>query len=214
MNLLSSLNIAVPGIAFFTGLFCFRSLSKNFKLVLIFTALAFFTEITLRVLLENGVKSTLPGLHFYIMAEFLLWALFYRNMLHPYIHKNILAACILIFEMYVVINVVFIQDLFTMPHLARAIEGLILVVFSVVLFSKIMLETKYRKLWTEPIIWLNLAVLFYFSGNFFFNILFNIILEYSIEFSRLTVRYYNISSVIFYLLITTSFILSKNRQSN
>ena len=207
-------NVSVTGIAFFAGLYSFRNIGRNFKFIVIFTGIAFITENTLTVLIAWGVKNTMLGLHFYIMVEFLLWTLFYRSMLHPYIRKRLLASVLLLFELYVVINMVFIQDLFTMPNLVRSIEGLILVLFSILLFARIMVETKYRKLWTEPVIWINIAVLFYFSGNFFFNILFNLILEYSREFSKITVIYFTVLNAFFYLMIATGFLKARVKNRN
>ena len=209
MPIHSFINISVAGIAFFSGLYSFRNVSRNFKLVVVFTGIAFITEMSLTILIARGIKTTMPGLHFYIMVEFLLWALFYRSMLHPYIRKSLLTAFILVFELYVLIIVLFIQDLFTMPNLVGSIEGLILVLFSILLFARIMVEAKYQKLWSEPLVWINIAVLFYFSGNFFFNILFNLIMEYSNEFSKVTLKYFMGLNAFFYLMIATGFLKAR-----
>lgn len=205
------INISVAGIAFLTGLYCFRSLTKSFKIIFIFTAFAFLTEISVSIAIAAGLKTT-PALHFYIIIEFLLWALFYRILLHPLIHKKILDVIIFLFELYVIINLLFIQNLSTMPNFVRAVEGLLLVLFSVLLFYKFIIESKYLEIQKEPLVWINAAVLIYFSGSFFFNILFNLILENSLEFSRITSYYFTGLNAFFYLLIVFGFLLQKKHK--
>lgn len=208
------LHISVVGITFLSGIYSFRSHNKSLKILFIFTVFAFLTELSLAALIAAGHKNTIPGLHFYIIIEFLLWALFYRISFHPFIHKRILTAIIILFETYVIINLLFIQDLFTMPNLVRSVEGLFLVLFSILLFSKFMIESKHREIHKEPLIWINTAVLIYFSGNFFFNILFNMILENSREFSRITTYFFTGLNGLFYLLIASGFLLQRKKVKN
>ncbi|MFW5755203.1 MAG: hypothetical protein ACOCWK_01285 [Tangfeifania sp.] len=172
------------------------------------------TEILGSALIAAGIRNTIPGLHFYIIFEFLLWAIFYKNVLHPFIHKKIMIAILILFESYAIINLLFIQDLFTMPNLVRSVEGLLLVLFSVLLFSKFMVESKHREIQKEPLMWINAAVLIYFSGNFFFNILFNLILENSREFSRITSYFFTGLNGLFYFIIAFGFVLQKHKPGN
>ncbi|MGM0621568.1 MAG: hypothetical protein ACQETJ_11030 [Bacteroidota bacterium] len=207
------IHIAEVGIAFLAGLYSFRGLNKSLKILFIFTGLAFVTEISGSALIAAGIKNTIPGLHFYIILEFFLWALFYKSVLHPFFHKKIIIAIIILFESYAIINLLFIQDLFTMPNLVRSVEGLLLVLFSILLFSKFMVESKHPEIQKEPIIWINTAVLIYFSGNFFFNILFNLILENSREFSKVTTYFFTGLNGLFYFLIAFGFLLQKKYHS-
>ena len=208
------LHIGVAGIAFLAGLYSLRSLNKSLKILFLFTAFAFLTEISLAALIAAGIKNTIPGLHFYIIFEFLLWALFFKSVLHPFIPKKIIIAIIILFESYTIINLLFIQNLFTMPNLVRSVEGLLLALFSILLFSKFMVESKHREIQKEPLMWINTAVLVYFSGNFFFNILFNLILENSREFSRTTTFFFSGLNGLFYLLITFGFLLQRKKVKN
>lgn len=74
-------------------------------------------------------------------------------------------------------------------------------------------EAKIENLWKEPTVFVNVAVLVYYSGNLFFSLLFNVILEYSRAFSKMTVVYYSILNALFYFLIAYSFMLAgKNRK--
>ncbi len=72
-----------------------------------------------------------------------------------------------------------------------------------------MLEAKIMKLADEPLIWINTALLIYFTGNLFFYILFNVILEASRAFSKITVQYYSGLMALFYILIAIGFFKAK-----
>ena len=68
-----------------------------------------------------------------------------------------------------------------------------------------MVEAKIKSISQEPMIWINTAVLLYFSGNLFFNILFSIILETSRDFSKFTTYFIVWLTAAFYLLIAIAF---------
>ncbi|WP_303923568.1 hypothetical protein [Draconibacterium sediminis] len=68
-----------------------------------------------------------------------------------------------------------------------------------------MVEAKIMSLWDEPLIWINGALLIYYSGNLFFTVLFNLILEYSREFSKITVVSFSVILTLFYVLVTIGF---------
>jgi len=50
--------------------------------------------------------------------------------------------------------------------ISRSTEGVLLIVHSTIYFSKLFKEKKIKKLEAEPSVWLNIAVLVYFSGSF------------------------------------------------
>lgn len=68
-----------------------------------------------------------------------------------------------------------------------------------------MTEANIERLGQEPLIYINIAVLIYYSGNLFFSLLFNLLLEYSKEFSKLTTYYYVAIVTLFYILIAIAF---------
>jgi hypothetical protein len=68
-----------------------------------------------------------------------------------------------------------------------------------------MVEAKIMSLWDEATIWINGALLIYYSGNLFFTVLFNVILEYSREFSKITVISFSVILALFYALVTVGF---------
>jgi hypothetical protein len=117
---------------------------------------------------------------------------------------------VVLYELYFLINSFFIRGIFEYPAMARAISIIIIVLFSILYFYKTMVEAKISSLFDEPQIWINAAILIYFSGNLFFHILFNVIFENSPEFGKLTFFYLRILNAIFYVLIAVGFYLCKS----
>ena len=206
--------ILVCGIAFASGLYSYRYLGKKYKFLIVFTAFAFCTEIVMSIATRTGyLKNTMPELHFYLMVEFFLLALFYRQQLNGFVKKNIIVIIIIIFELYLLLNALFISDLDDFPNITRSLEGLILVSFSIILFYKILIELKYENIWKIPLVWINFAVLFYFTGIFFHNILFNVILNYSRELSKMLHKYFALIDILFYLIISAAFLMARKFHS-
>lgn len=136
--------------------------------------------------------------------------MFFLVTLKDFIKPVYIISLIISFEVLSLINVVFIQDLYEFPSLTGSIGALILFLFSVAFFTKVMAEAKILKLSQEPLIWINSAVLVYYTGNFIFYALLNYANNHSREFALLTVKFFSIINLLFYLLITIGF-LKTNR---
>ena len=147
----------------------------------------------------------MPKRHLYTCVSFLLLGLFYNVSLKGLFKKNVVLFIIVLFEIYFVVNSLFIRGINEYPGIARSISILILVLFSVLFFYKVMIEAELTKLSKEPMIWINTAIMIYFSGNLFFNILFDLIFDYSKEFGVLVFYYFRILNVLFYSLIAIGF---------
>ena len=139
------------------------------------------------------------------MVEFFIIGLFYSGVLKGLLSKRIIIAIIVLFELYSVVNALFLQSIFEYPAFPFAISTIFIVGFSILFFYKIMTEVRVLNLWKEPLIYINLAVLIYFSGNLFYSLLFNLILDYSREFSKITVQYFAVLNTLFYILNAIGF---------
>lgn len=205
MQLRHLVGLATELVAVFFGFINYRELDKKTVWLFYFTCFAFIVELTINVLtLGFGIENTLNLLHLYVPVEFLLIAIMYFYALKRHFNKKVLLLIIIGFEVYCIINPLFIQGLREYTF-ARSISSLILILFSILYFNTIMVEARVKKLSQEPMIWINVAVLIYFSGNFFFNILFSPILDYSREFSKITADAFIVMNALFYLLIAIGF---------
>jgi hypothetical protein len=196
-------------VSFFIGLIRFKYFSSEIRFVFYFVAFSVFTELFTEIYKAVVERNTMPIGHFYIPISFLLLGLFYRSALKNYINQKVLNGIIVTFLFFSLINVLFIQSLFEFANITGALSAIILCVFSILLFAKIMSEAKIKKLGAEPLVWINLGILFYHAANFFFYILFNYTLSISTEFARGTIYFNWMVGILFYILIIIGFILTK-----
>lgn len=205
MQLKQGINLGAELIAVASGFINYKKLDKKFLFLFYFVLFAFLTEISLNVLHDVfDFNNNLSLLHFYIPVEFLLLSLIYYWCLGRFYGKYFMVTAIVGFEIYCIINPLIFQGLNEYSN-TRSIGGLLLILFSILYFYKLLAEAKIKSLINEPMIWLNIAVLFYFSGNLFFNLLFSFILDYSREFSKISTWYFGGLNVLFYLLIAVGF---------
>ena len=151
------------------------------------------------------ISNNMPLGHIYISLSFIFLALFYLYELKNFIDKKIIVAVIILYELFCLHNVIFFQSHLAFPSIPGAISSLLLVTFAILLFANIMKEGKIQVLTDSSIIWINSAVLLYFSGNFFYYTLFNFMLNYSREFLNRTFIFFAILNSIFYILIAIGF---------
>jgi len=191
---------------FIVGILRYCNLEPALKILFVFVIYGTSNELFglyLRYVL--WLKNTMPQLNVYNMVEFLLLGLYYRQQLKDRFKSWILLLIIALFEMVSLTNLLFISSWYEYPALMETVSKIFLIGFSLLYFIKIMDEAKIQNLWKEPAIYINVAVLIYYSGNLFFSLMFNLILEYSTEFSRLTVISFSILNAIFYVLIALGF---------
>ncbi len=209
MSLFRAAYISFPLLAFFAGLYAYKFLDKSLRLILLYTIIGFSTELSLWIAVKSGVRNTMPSLHFYVMFEFLIWAIFYMNQLRGFVKRKYMLVLIILFESYCIINMIFIQKL-TEYAFTRSIEYLIISLLAVILYTKVMSEAKILKLALSPLIWINTAVFLYFSGNFFFNVVFINLLEKNSQLLReLILSVFVTFNTLFYLGISIGFILQR-----
>jgi hypothetical protein len=199
--------------AFIVGCIQYKYFSKEFKTIFYFVALGVITEIYSNFHLYFWMKNTMPIGHFYFPLAFLILCLFYIQILRNFIKPIYILSILVIFEVYSIINSVFIQSLYEYASLVASIGALIIFLFSVAFFIKIMMEATITKLSAEPIIWVNSAILIYFAGNFFYYTLYNLRLIASMEVALLAGNFFGILNLLFYLVIAISFLMVKNNSA-
>ncbi len=198
-------------IPFFIGIYRYKHLDKSLRLFLYFVIYGTVNEIISRIIIRYGLitydgeTNTLPLSHLYLMLEFLLLGFFYSYILKDIINKRLMVILIVLFEVYCIINTMFLQSVFLYPALPLAIGKILIVGFSMLFLYKIMTEARILNLWKEPLIFLNLAVLIYYAGNLFYSLLFNLILDYSREFAKITNYYFVGLNTLFYILVAIGF---------
>jgi hypothetical protein len=199
-------------IAFIIGLIKYKYFSRELKFIFYFVAFGVLTEIYSKFHMHFIMKNTMPIGHFYFPLAFLFMGIFYLNVLKGFIQPKFILFLIITFEIYCVINSLFIQSLFDYPSLVGSIGAMLLFLFAVALFTKIMIEAKITKLSAEPIVWINTAILIYYTGNFFYHSLFNLRITASMEMFLFSTKLFSVLNMLFYLTIAVGFIIVKRKQ--
>lgn len=202
------LTLVIVAQAFLVGVIFYKHLNNTLKVIFGLVCLAVITEFSSQIIIYILKGTTIWISHFYVMIEFFLWALFYWFLMKSYVKKKLFWTVALLFELYCILNTIFIQDLNEYP-LTRAVESIFIVILSIITFHRIMIEGKMEKLTTEPVVWINTAVLLYFSSSVFFHLLFNLSLNVNIEFLKLSGYFFIAANTLLYLLFSVSFYLQK-----
>ena len=189
-----------------SGTIFYTKLSTSHRYLYLFTVIGVISELISQYLrIFTDTKNNMPLGHIYISISFIFIAIFYLHEFKGYIKNRLIVTIIILFEILSIINIIFFQSYYDYPSTTGATSALILVVFAILMFSKIMSEGKIKTLSQASLIWINTAVLFYYAGNFFFYILFNLILNYSTGFISKTINFFKILYALFYFLLATGF---------
>lgn len=205
MGELGRLSWAIILVPFVIGLYNYNRLSIALKYLFYFVAYGTINQIVNYIFVKAHSKNTLFLVHFYAIIAFALLGLFYREVFKGFIGKKLAHAVIVSFCLYAFLNAMFLQSLSKYPSLPLSIFALVFLLAAIVYFYKTMLEAEIRILWNEPLIWINVAVLINYAGILFYFILFNFILEYSMEFAKLVSTFFKVINAIFYTLLGVGF---------
>jgi len=210
---LNKLNSLTNFAAFFIGLLLYRKFPKEIKTVFYFVAFGAFTEVFTRLFLHFVMRNAMPVGHFYFPIAFLLVSLFYLQVLNGFIKRSALIAVVVIFETYALINSVFIQSLFQFPSLVGSIASMLVFLFAVAYFTKIMVEAKIDRLSGEPSIWINTGFLVYYTVNFFYYSLYNLRISASKEVTQIAIRFFSATNLLFYAIICIAFLMHRTNRN-
>lgn len=203
---LDKLTWVVILIPFFVGLYHYNKLNKGLKYLFYFVAYGTFNQIVNYILIKVQLKNTMFLVYLYFPMAFLFLGLFYKEQFKGFNRGRLIIGLILLYFLYSLINVLFLQRITEFPSLPGSICQITFLLASIVFFHKTMLEAKITKLWNEPLIWINFAILFYYAGGLSFSLLMNLALDYSMEFAKLISSGFSALNAIFYVLITVGFL--------
>jgi len=207
--LIIKINALTNLLAFIIGIFYFKSFSKEIRIVFYFVAFGVLIETLMRLHQHFIMKNVMPFGHFYFPIAFLILAIFYYQILKDLVKPIYLISIIILYEAYCIINTVFIQSFFEYPSVVGSVGAMIIFLFSVAYFTKIMIEAKIVKLSEEPLIWINSAILIYYTGNFFYHALYNLRIITSLDIAVLALKMFSVLNLVFYLIITIGFLKVK-----
>lgn len=206
IDIVTSFVICLPLIAFMVGLKQYRYLNPALKYMLWFVALGTFTEISNFIVKKVwSAENTMPLGNAYFFVAFLLLGLYFMYLFRGYIARWVFVLIVVLYQLYFISNLWFVQSIYEFPAIPKAIGDIILFVLAMVFFHKTMLEAKVKHIWKEPLVYTNLGILLYFAGSLFYSVLFNVVLENALAFTDFTRNYFYVLNVVFYALLAIGF---------
>lgn len=199
----------IPFVPLIFGIYAFKNLGANLKILFYYVCFSLVASILSQLISVAGI-TTMPEAHIYVPLEFAILVLFYMNYLRGYVNKKYTWFIISGFALLSILNALFFQNINEYPNIPRGIESIIMVVFSVLYFHNVMVEAKIKKLSKEPMIWINTAMLIYFSSDFFFHLSFPVVLANSVEFAKGIIYFFWATNILFYLILAVGFYKQKN----
>ena len=152
--------------------------------------------------------------HFYVPAEFFLLSMAYVRFLEGFTPKRTIYSVVAAFLLFCLIDSLIVFDFDTYHNYVRAIGGILLSGYTILLYMKMMNDMDIEHLSKEPLVWINTAVFFHYSGSLFVFITFNALLNISWELSRVTYRINSFLTVLLYLLVAVGFLKTTRSRRN
>jgi hypothetical protein len=103
----------------------------------------------------------------YRLAEITLLMMWFRKLLTPRIHPGILNTVMVFLLLFALANLIFVQGYDAINSYTRTSEGVVMIVLSLLYFYGLLQDLPSRNIQRLPMFWINIGVLFYFSGIFF-----------------------------------------------
>jgi hypothetical protein len=110
------------------------------------------------------VKNTMPAVVGFVLVSVLLFGLLYYNI---YAERKLKKIVVILSILVIIITLRDAQDITAYPSLSITALSLMLIVFSLIYFYKLLNPLKYIDIEKQGLFWINAGVLFYSSVNIF-----------------------------------------------
>lgn len=192
---IGSLFLAV-GIAAFR----YHLLKKELRYIVALLGLGVLAEIV-SYILGKLTGNNLPALHLYTILEFNIIALFYFSFFGYFYDRRLVPFLMIGFTGFAVFNSIFIQKITEFNTYARGLEALLVIVFALLCFYKMLMELNTKRPEKHPVFWINTGFLFYFAGSLTLFILSNLVLKENKAFNYLSWGLHSCLLILLHLFI-------------
>jgi len=161
----------------------------------------------LAVVLANQKINNLPVLHVFTILEFVLMSYFYLSVLKQETAGRMIKYLLVIFPVFCIVNFLFFQSIYQFNTYARPVEALIIMGCSLAYFAQ---SNDAETRWSlNPVNWINIGILLYFSGALFIFSFSNLtVQEMNEKYYAINILMWNIHATLLlmmYLLIAFGF---------
>ncbi len=210
-NILGDISSFIALLPLLVAAFKFKSLN-NVQQKLLYILIVILIVESISTILWYQKMNNLPVYHFYTVIEFLLIMNIYVGELSQVYSKQLFVYLSIIFTVFAVINTIFFQNLFTFNSNVTTALGVIVVLFALSYFYKLLKEVKYSSLETNPMFWINSGFLIYFSSNLMLFFINNNLFKESTEASYLVWGLHAVVNIILIIFYTIAVWVNPKKQ--
>jgi hypothetical protein len=147
------------------ALYSYRQLDKTLKIASLYFLIAVLVDTVMWMSLHQWkVRNTMPTLYVFVLISIVLFALLYYNI---YAEIKLKKTAIILSVLTLFVALFDARDLLAYPSLSITTLSLMLIVFSLIYFYKLLNPLKYVAIEKQGLFWINAGVLFYSSVNIF-----------------------------------------------
>lgn len=160
---LSVYSLALPAAV---GLLRYFLLSKVQKVLWLLVLLSILIDIVADQLRHAGPYQTLV-FYLFTIIEFTILTYVFTQALVPFIARKYLLGVLLFFLLFVFSDMMWLSGIEQFNSYSTAVEGLLIICFTLTYFYKTLQELQIKYLEREPQFWISTGVLLYFSSSLF-----------------------------------------------
>ncbi|MEZ4828317.1 MAG: hypothetical protein R3C61_18810 [Bacteroidia bacterium] len=164
---IAAFSILIPVIA---SIRYYRNQPVYLRLLSWFLWICALTDLSSHVLAEWYINTD-PSLHIYTIVEFAFLILILQPHLPSFFTVQKAWYVILLFSVFGLYNMFFLQGVFAFNSYALAVESIAMIMLTVWYFYHVLQELSEKKLTESPIFWISTGILTYFSVNLFMYII-------------------------------------------
>lgn len=209
LGYISAIGTIIP---FLFGLFRFKYLKPEYKLILVIFGLGSITELASRLYATYINPSNIWIFNIYQVLETILIIGFYLNITTSRLKKRALVIFAFIFVI-ISISQILKNKLSVLNDLSFSIESVLVVILSILSFHSILKRQIYTNILAAPLFWINSSFLLYYSGNLFLHLFSKFLLEHALyAFFELWGVWHSLLNIGFYILISIGLWKTKTSQ--
>jgi hypothetical protein len=189
-----------------------KYINKALRIIWYYLLLDGAANILASTLAEFNIHN-LPVLHIYTIIEFLMLSYFYLLVLNDKTTRVIIKCLMVLFPVFCIVNFLFFQSINHFNTNTRPVEALIVMACSLAYFA----QTNDNSIkWSlNPVNWMNIGILLYFSGALFIFSFSNMVVSHmSKKYQAINILMWNIHATLvlaMYLLFAVGFSKCRKR---
>lgn len=146
------------------GVFRFKYLSALQKMIALLVLSTLLGEVG-NFVLDKLLGNNLPVAHLFTLVQFILLIKIMEQGLHPMIPKKIFKGLLITFIIVALMDAFWWNGIYSFNSYSRPLASYIFIFLALCFFYKTLKELKIKQLELEPLFWISIGLIIYFSGS-------------------------------------------------